>query len=28
VGGCRELYQLDEAGGLDPLLAVDHGGRR
>ncbi len=22
VGGCDELYALDEAGGLDPLLAV------
>ena len=21
VGGCRELYQLDAAGNLDPLLA-------
>jgi glutaredoxin 3 len=21
VGGCRELYQLDAAGSLDPLLA-------
>jgi glutaredoxin 3 len=21
VGGCDELYELDEAGGLDPLLA-------
>jgi glutaredoxin 3 len=22
IGGCDELYALDEAGGLDPLLAV------
>jgi glutaredoxin 3 len=21
VGGCDDLYELDEAGGLDPLLA-------
>ena len=22
VGGCDDLYELDEAGGLDPLLAA------
>jgi glutaredoxin 3 len=22
VGGCDELYALDEAGGLDPLLGL------
>jgi glutaredoxin 3 len=22
VGGCDDLYELDEAGGLDPLLAT------
>jgi glutaredoxin 3 len=25
VGGCDELYDLDRAGGLDPLLAVEEG---
>jgi glutaredoxin 3 len=25
VGGCDELYALDEAGKLDPLLAAAHG---
>ncbi len=23
VGGCDDLYALDQAGGLDPLLAAD-----
>lgn len=23
VGGCDDLYELDQAGGLDPLLAGD-----
>jgi len=23
IGGCDDLYALDRAGGLDPLLAVD-----
>ncbi len=28
VGGCDDLYALDEAGGLDPLLARNGGGRK
>ena len=25
IGGCDELYALDRAGGLDPLIAVNKG---
>jgi glutaredoxin 3 len=25
VGGCDELYALDDAGGLDPLLGLANG---